>query len=85
MGCHLAREILAWTDGDIRVKDDTIIVTFYGAPNHINPKDYIGLPNILRDEGIDPRIPWLYGYKLDLQSKGYYSIGPQMQYLGILC
>lgn len=66
---HLSREILAWVDGDIRVKDDTIIVTFYGAPKHINPKDYIGLPNILRKEGIDPRIPWLYGYQLDFRFK----------------
>ena len=66
---HLALEVLAWADGDIRVKDDTIIVTFYGAPNHINPKDYTGLPKILRNEGIDPRVPWLYGYKLDFRFK----------------
>lgn len=66
---HLALEVLAWADGDIRVKDDTIIVTFYGAPNHINPKDYTGLPKILRNEGIDPRVPWLFGYKLDFRFK----------------
>ena len=28
---HLANEILAWTDGDVRVKDDTIIVSLYSA------------------------------------------------------
>lgn len=66
---HLALEVLAWADGDIRVKDDTIIVTFYGAPNHINPKDYTGLPKILRNEGIDPRVSWLFGYKLDFRFK----------------
>jgi hypothetical protein len=66
---HLALEVLAWADGDIRVKDDTIIVTFYGAPNHINPKDYTGLPKILRNEGIDPCVPWLFGYKLDFRFK----------------
>ncbi len=66
---HLGTEILAWADGDIRVKDDTIIVTFYDAPKHINPKQYIGLPKILKNEGIDPRVPWLFDYKLDFRFK----------------
>ncbi|MBS0000328.1 MAG: transposase [Cyclobacteriaceae bacterium] len=66
---HLATEVLAWADGDIRVKDDTIIVTFYHAPKHINPSDYMHLPRILEKENIDPRIPWLYDFKLDFQFK----------------
>lgn len=66
---HLAREVLAWVDGDIRVKDDTIVVTFYGAPDHLDPTHYTNLPGILQDEGIDPRIPWLYNFKLDFRFK----------------
>lgn len=66
---HLSTEILAWADGDIRAKDDTIIVTFYGAPKHLNTNDYMGLPDILAREGIDPKIPWLYDFKLDFRFK----------------
>lgn len=66
---HLSNEMLAWADGDVRVKGDTIIVTFYGHPKHLNPKNYVGLPNILNKEGIDPKIPWLYDLKLDFRFK----------------
>ncbi|NJM16087.1 MAG: hypothetical protein HC896_12585 [Bacteroidales bacterium] len=66
---HLATEILAWSEGDIRVKDDTIIVTFYNAPKHLNPADYMNLPKILQSENINPRIPWLYNFKLDFRFK----------------
>lgn len=66
---HLAAEVLAWADGDVRVKDDTIVVTFYQAPKHLNPNDYTNLPKILQDENIDPRIPWLYNFKLDFRFK----------------
>lgn len=64
---HLANEILAWSEGDIRVKDDTIIVTFYGAPDHINYENYRNLPEILKSENINPQIPWLYNFKLDFR------------------
>jgi len=66
---HLAREILGWADGDIRVKDDTIVVTFYGNHNHIDPSCYENLPRILQAEGVDPRISWLYNFKLDFRFK----------------
>lgn len=66
---HLAREILGWSDGDIRVKDDTIVVTFYGSHNHIDPSRYENLPGILQAEGLDPRIPWLYNFKVDFRFK----------------
>jgi len=66
---HLSNEMLAWADGDVRVKGDTIIVTFYGHPKHLNPKNYVGLPGILSKEGIDPKIPWLYDFKLDFRFK----------------
>jgi len=66
---HLGREMLAWADGDIRVKEDTIIVTFYGACEHLDTNQYTNLPGILQAEGIDPRIPWLYNFKLDFRFK----------------
>lgn len=66
---HLSNEVLAWIDGDIRVKNDTIIITFYGKPNHLNPQDYINLPAKLMSEGINPKIPWLYDFKLDFRFK----------------
>lgn len=66
---HLAKEVLGRAEGDVRVQNDTIIVTFYGAPKHINPKDYIGLPKIMESKGINPKIPWLYDFKLDFRFK----------------
>ena len=57
-------------DGDIRVTDDTIIITYYNAPNvHLLKKHYEYLPQKLTSENIDPRIPWLYNFKLDFRFK----------------
>jgi hypothetical protein len=65
---HLAQSLLAGLEGDVRVKDDTIIVTFYNAPNVEQLRQhYEGLPDRLLNERIDPQIPWLYGLKLDFR------------------
>jgi len=66
---HLAREVLAYADGDVRVKDDTIVVTFYGPSEHIKKEHYENLPHLLAREGLDPKIPWLYNFKLDFRFK----------------
>ncbi len=67
---HLAQAILNGIDGDIRVWDDTIVVTFYNAPEVAHLRDhYEDLPSKLSREGVDPRIPWLYNYKLDFRFK----------------
>lgn len=66
---HLANEILAWTEGDVRVEHDTIIVTVYNASKHLMLEKYINLPKILTKEGINPKIPWLFDYKLDFRFK----------------
>jgi len=66
---HLANEVLAWADGDIRTEGDTIIVTFYGPQKHLNISNYVNLPELLENEGINPRIPWLYDFKLDFRFK----------------
>jgi hypothetical protein len=65
---HLARSLLSGLEGDVRVVDDTIVVTYYNAPDVERLKEhYQGLPARLQREGVDPRIPWLYGYKLDFR------------------
>lgn len=67
---HLARDLFGGLDGDIRVCDDTIVVTYYNAPNrHRLRKHYENLPEKLQAEGINPSVPWLYGLKLDFRFK----------------
>ncbi len=66
----LALKFFAGIDGDIRVHNDTIIVTFYNAPNDQTLKEhYENLPKKLQSEGINPKIPWLYDFKLDFRFK----------------
>ena len=67
---HTAAQILTNMDGDLRVKDDTIIVTYYRdhQPLNLEPH-YRNLPNILQREGINPKIPWLCDFKLDFRFK----------------
>lgn len=65
---HLAKDLFHRLDGDVRVQRDTIIVTYYNAPNVEQLRShYENLPEKLCDEGIDPHIPWLYNYKLDFR------------------
>jgi hypothetical protein len=65
---HLAKSLLTGLEGDVRVNDDTIVVTFYNAPNVEQLREhYEGLPDRLQTEHIDPKIPWLYGFKLDFR------------------
>jgi hypothetical protein len=65
---HLASAIFRGLDGDIRVTGDTIVVTYYNAPNQeLLREQYEDLPTRLQKEGVDPRIPWLYGFQLDFR------------------
>lgn len=65
---HFASAIFRGIDGDIRVSGNTIIVTLYNAPNpELLKKHYENLPQILERENVDPRIPWLYNFKLDFR------------------
>mgnify|MGYP001590204077 CR=1 FL=1 len=67
---HLAESVFTKIDGDIRTKDDTIIVTCYNVPKELNlHKHYQDLPAKLTSEGINPKIPWLYDFKLDFRFK----------------
>lgn len=67
---HFADSFLRGLEGDIRVKNDTIRVTYYNAPNsELLKKHYEQLPEILADEGVSANIPWLYDFKLDFRFK----------------
>jgi len=65
---HFASAIFRGVDGDIRVSDNTILITLYNAPKpDLLRKHYENLPQILERENVDPRIPWLYNFKLDFR------------------
>jgi hypothetical protein len=61
----LATQYFNGLDGDLRVEDDTIVVTYYNAPRDATWRaPYETLSATLAAEGISPTIPWLYSYKL---------------------
>jgi hypothetical protein len=65
---HLARNLLGGLEGDLRVQGDTIKVTVYNAPNAtLLQSHYEDLPHKLERQGVNPRIPWLYNFKLDFR------------------
>jgi hypothetical protein len=65
---HLAKHLFQGLDGDVRVKDDTIIVTYYNAPDADQLRlHYEGFPEKLAKQHIEPGIPWLYSFKLDFR------------------
>ena len=65
---RLARKFLQGLEGDVRVTNDTILVTYYNAPDApLLRTHYEGLPDKLAAQHIDPRIPWLYNFKLDFR------------------
>ena len=67
---HMAKHFFGALEGDIRVKDDTIVVTYYNAPNEERMKTYYeDLPDKLAMEKIRPMVPWLYDFKLDFRFK----------------
>lgn len=66
-----ARTVAQATPGLLHLAaDQTILVTFYNAPNaDLLRQHYQHLPHILRAEGLDPHIPWLYNFQLDFRFK----------------
>lgn len=65
---HFAKDVLHALDGDVRVTGDTIVVTYYNAPNaELLRPHYENLPDQLMKDGTPPEIPWLYGFKLDFR------------------
>lgn len=67
---HTSQQILTNMEGDLRVKDDTIIVTYYRDHENLKLKHvFENLPQKLEAEGINPKIPWLFDFKLDFRFK----------------
>lgn len=67
---HLARDFFGGLEGDLRVHDDTLVITYYNAPQSQAWRSHFeGLPQQLEKEGLDPCIPWLYNFKLDFRFK----------------
>ena len=65
---HFAKHLFQGLAGDVRVKKDTIIVTYYNAPDaDLLRSHYEGLPETLMNQHLEPGIPWLYGFKLDFR------------------
>jgi Transposase DDE domain len=65
---HLAKALLQGLEGDVRVSDQTIVVTYYNAPQTEQLRaHYENLPQKLRADNVNPGIPWLYGYQLDFR------------------
>ena len=67
---HLARNLFDGPEGDIRVTQDTIVVTLYSASNAEPLRGHDeNLPDQLRREGVDAHIPWLYNFTLEFRFK----------------
>ena len=67
---HIAHSLFHGIDGDVKVRNDTIIVTLYNLPDFLNLKKYYeNLPEKLEAESVNPKIPWLYDLKLDFKFK----------------
>ena len=67
---HLARNLFEGLEGDVRVEQQTIVVTLYNPPNaSLLQHHYEHLPEKLAREGISPEIPWLYNFKIDFRFK----------------
>jgi len=65
---HLAKAIFQGLEGDVRVSDKTILVTYYKAPHAERLRErYEQRPGKLGKEQIETRIPWLYDFKLDFR------------------
>ena len=65
---QLAKHLFHRLEGDVRVTHDTIVVTYYNAPDANQIREhYEDLPRKLEKEHVCPKVPWLYNYKLDFR------------------
>jgi hypothetical protein len=66
----LSEKDLTNMEGDVRVKDDKIIVTYYGDHETLGIKyKYHNISQQLENQNISSKNPWLYDYKLDFRFK----------------
>lgn len=67
---QFATRVLGGLDSDVRVEHDTIVVTFYNAPDAGSLAEHCaGFPNKLTAERADPHIPWLFNFKSGFRFK----------------
>ena len=67
---QFATKVLRGLQGDIRLQGDRLVVTYYNAEALENCRQHFEhLPEQLTQQGIDPRVPWLYNYPLDFRFK----------------
>jgi hypothetical protein len=67
---HFAQDLFGGLEGDLRVEQDTLVVTYYNAPQAEKWRSHFeNLPCQLEKEGVDPRVPWLYNFKVDFRFK----------------
>lgn len=67
---NLAKTVFMGIDGDLRVKNDTIIVTYYYAPESAKFREiFKDIDKKFESENVDPRIPFLYGFKIKYMFK----------------
>jgi hypothetical protein len=65
---HLAKSYFEGLEGDVRVTDNKITVTYYNSTDADTLREhYENLPAKLKADKIDPRVPWLYGFELDFR------------------
>ena len=65
---HFARDFFSGLEGDLRLQHDTLLITYYNAPeSDLWKQHFENLPQRLEQEKVDPRIPWLYNFKLDFR------------------
>jgi hypothetical protein len=66
----LSEKVFTNMEGDIRVKGDTVIITYYKDHEILGLRDkYHNISQQLENENISPKIPWLYDYKLNFRFK----------------
>lgn len=69
---HLAHACFQGRDGDMRVSDETIIVTSYDAPTVERLREHEeNLPEKFLAQNVHPRSPWLYDCKLDCRCRSF--------------
>ena len=67
---HLAKTFFLDFDGSLKVRDDTIVITFYGVPEKLGlHQHFTHLPQRLARSGINPKVPWLFDFKVDFVFK----------------
>lgn len=66
----ISEKVLTNMEGDIKVIDDRIVVTYYRDHECLYLREkYANISNILENENVCPKIPWLFDYKLEFKFK----------------